>query len=129
MIVSLYGWCGAEIPDPDITKDLQFIPFNAPKPLLQHTKAIDSIVEKGTNLLPEDVMAGLRSQFFDTKVKMCADLDWRPFRHYKPDITCLVSDPNVAEETAGFKTDICSVGMFCLTSFDLTLERRLEKYL
>lgn len=129
MIISLYGWCGAEIPDPDITKDLQFIPFNDPTPLIQRTKAVDAIIEEGAKLLPEDVMSSLRSQLFDTRVQMCASLNWLPFRHYKPNITFLGQDPNPAEEIAGFQTDIGSVGMFGLTALDLTLELRLEKYL
>lgn len=131
MIVSLYGWCGTEIPDPNITKNLQFIPFNNPQPMPQptETERVDAILALGAKLLPKEAITNIREHVFNTNVEMCADLDWRPFRHYKPDITCLGQDPNTAEETAEFKTDICSVGMYGLPALDLTLECRLEKYL
>lgn len=128
MIVSLYGWCGDEIPSPEITKGLKFISFEEPAPLLRHSPAVDRYAEHMRRLVPEDVMQEF-DRWFEVRLEMCADLDWIPSRRERAAISCLGIDPNDAVDLSLFQTDILSVSMYGLTAMDLWLAKRGEKYL
>lgn len=129
MLVGLYNWIGDEIPNPDIVKELEFIPieeFSLPKPVNDVDYSIlDILPEERRNKLKADFM-----RLFEKRIETCASLDWVPTKNEVADITYLDCDESFQDKIPDFfDVSICSYALTHFLPFDITLSKRLEKYL
>lgn len=130
MLVGLYGWCGDEIPDPSITKKLEFIPlFEAKHRLPLPPGPLDfSMFET----LPEESkneMIGMVQELYQPRIETCTCLDWRRSRNDPSFLTYLDCDSSFQKEVSSFfKTKEAEYSLTNPYAFDLTLIKILKPY-
>ncbi|MBQ7049054.1 MAG: hypothetical protein IJN87_00360 [Firmicutes bacterium] len=127
MLVGLYGWIGAEIPDSKITCNLEYIPIDEEK--VPEVKIDFSILESLSEESRKRVEQAL-TEAFQGRIETCAKLNWLPYKNHKGDITCIDCDEIYQERIPDFfNTSILSYSFTHFLPFDVTLSKRLRKYL
>ena len=128
MIVGLYNWAGDEIPDPEIIKNLQFIP-------------VADYLQKGpgrpwdltgfeafSEEEQQKILEGM-NRLIGRRMETCADLNWHISRKEKGDITYLGMDTSFQKKIPDFfDTSITAYAMTYFTPFDYDIAHRLEPY-
>lgn len=130
MLVGLYGWCGDEIPDPSITKELEFIPLlEAEHQLPSPSELLDFSMFEAFPQQSKNEMIKMVHGLYSPRIETCACLDWRRSREDPPFLTYLDCDSSFQKEVSNFfKTKETE---YCLTNpyaFDLTLLKLLRPY-
>ena len=130
MLVGLYGWCGDEIPDPSITKELEFIPLlEAEHHLPLPPGPLDFSMFEAFPEESKNEMIKMVQGLYHPRIETCTCLEWRRSRKDPPFLTYLDCDPSFQKEVSGyFKTKVTE---YCLTNpyaFDLTLLKILKPY-
>ena len=128
MIVGLYNWAGDEIPDPEIIKNLQFIP-------------VADYLQKGpgrpwdltgfeafSEEEQQKILEGM-NRLIGRRMETCADLNWHISRKEKGDITYLGMDTSFQEKIPDFfDTSVTAYAMTHFIPFDYDIAHRLEPY-
>lgn len=129
MLIGLYGWIGDEIPEPEIVDGLDYIPISnqvikmPPNPL--DFSILEALPEESRNTIKE----GLES-FFSGRTETCVILDWISSKDAVGDITYLGCDESYVNYTPEFfNISKTSYTLTHFKAFDITLTKRLEKYL
>lgn len=129
MLVGLYGWIGDQIPDPQIVKDLGYIPIEE----RAHDKTTERIALSLLNGMENDLQGVVQQAItnaFSRQTATCAILDWLPYKERTGDITFLCCDETYQKELpAFFDTSIIGCPMVHFLPFDIMLAKRLESYL
>ena len=102
MLVGLYNWAGDEIPDPEIVKNLRFIPVDE-----------------------------YENRILGKRVETCADLDWLPYKRGEKagEITYLGIDTSFQEAVPDFfNISSTSYAMMGYIPFDYAIARSLKPY-
>lgn len=130
MLVGLYGWCGDEIPNSSIIKELEFIPLlEAEHHLPSPPEPLDFSVFEAFPEEFKNEMIKMVQGLYNPRIETCTCLDWRRSRKDPPFLTYLDCDPSFQKEVPGyFKTKETE---YCLTNpyaFDLRLIKILKPY-
>lgn len=109
MRVSLYGWIGDEIPNPEIVKQLDYIPIF---------------------LLPREEQLEFIPIFRKPREDMWVYLDWLPTKYERGDLTLIGCDDDFENHIPSFLDfNACPYILTHFLPFDITLSKRLLPYL
>lgn len=129
MWIGLYNWIGESIPDPEIVKELKYIPIEEESILPKPVGKIDwSLLET----LPEeskDVVKNSLLNAFEPKPVMCVNFDWLPTKEKYGDITYLGCDESYQNSIPEFFKTSCPYIITSYLPFDIDLSKIMQKYL
>lgn len=127
MIVSLYNWCGDDIPNPDIVERLEYIPI-----IDYESKRLNVDLSGLNNFDRESAekMASILTEYARPKrvVKYCVDLQWKPIRDEVQDITCIGHDSTFENNLPDFlDTSTTGCSLIGLTSLDIKISNHKDR--
>ena len=116
MIVAVYMWAGAEVPDPSIVRGLDFAPTSISSPIRIENQDVYSEIES----MPEEICQSMRKLLLEDNVRYCCDLPYHSDKYEIIDVEYLAEDEQFDRDKYPFlKTDLCNVSICGARAFEL----------
>lgn len=127
MIVGLYNWIGNTIPQPEIVKNLEYIPISKTRisPQLEYVHRILKEIGLYENSNVSSIMQRAEN---NVVVDKCVHLDWTNGASGKGEILLLGQEPNFADDIPDFFRDSLKSSVFSgIGDFDIMLSHIFDK--